>query len=172
MSIVVEDGSGVAGANSYVAVDDCKAYCDARGLTFSASPTAEGEQALIRATQAIDAMYGARYPGYRTNGRDQSLQWPRAEATDAEGEEIADDEIPQEIIDATCEAAVRELATPGSMMPDLERGGRIQSLQAGSVAITYGSNAEAVTTFQTIDGVLAGLLGSPVASFVGRAVRG
>src|SRR5215208_3350644 len=144
MAIIVEDGSGVVGANAYVSVDECAAYCDERGLAFGASPTLTGEQAIIRATEAIDATYGSRFPGYRTYGRDQSLQWPRTAAFDAEGIEIAGDEIPQEIKDATCEAAVRELATPNSMLPDLARGGAIQRVKAGSVEVEYAANAASV----------------------------
>jgi hypothetical protein len=80
--------------------------------------------------------------------------------------------IPQEVVQATCEMAIRELIEPGSMMPDLDRGGQVKELAAGSVRIVYGDNALAQTTFQLVDGIMAGLLGSPVASFVGTAVRG
>ena len=172
MTIIVEDGTAPAGANAYVSVDDCQAYCDARGLTFGASPTEVGEEAIIRATTAIDARYRGRFPGYKTNGRNQSLEWPRTAAYDAEWNAIGGTEIPIEIINATCEAAVRELASPGSMMPDLERGGSIKRLKAGSVEIEYGANAMAQTTFTLIDGILSPLLGSAVSAYVGRAVRG
>lgn len=172
MTIIVEDGTAPADANAYVSVDDCAAYCDARGLTFGTSPTTAGEEAIIRATAAIDARYRGRFPGYRTNGRGQSLEWPRTGALDAEYQPIGGDEIPVEIIHATCEAAVREIAEPGSMMPDLERGGGVKRLKAGSVEIEYGSNATAQTTFTLIDGILSPLLGAAVSSYVGRAERG
>lgn len=172
MALVVEDGSGIDGANSYVSVSDASSYAVARGLTFPTSPASTAEAALIRATAAIDATYRSRFPGQRVSGRDQALEWPRKYAGDAEGNPIAEDEIPQEIINATIEAAVRELAEPNSMMPDLERGGQVKSIKAGSVAIEYGGNATARTAFTLIDGILAGLLGAPQPSFVGMAVRG
>lgn len=172
MSLIVEDGSGAADSNAYVSLSDCAEYCAARGLTFPTSPSSEGEQAIIRATAAIDAKYRSRFPGTKVNGRSQALQWPRTGAEDADGEEIADDEIPQEIINATCEAAARELAEAGSMLPDLERGGQIKSLKAGSVAIEYGGAAPATTTFQVIDGILSGLLGAQTAGFIATSVRG
>lgn len=172
-ALVIEDGSGVAGANAYLSLDDCAAYCLARGLTFVTSPSSDGEASIIRATAAIDGRYRGVFPGYRTHGRGQSVEWPRLAAYDSEGWLINGDEVPQEILDATCEAAVRELAEPGSMMPDLERGGAIQSLKAGSVAIVYGANADNRTTFTLIDGILSRLLGSTSSNtFVGRAVRG
>lgn len=172
--MVVEDGTGIASADSYVSLNDAIEYCSDHGLTFSSSPSTLGEAALIRATAAIDARYGGSFPGYRKSGRDQGLQWPRAAAYDSEGWLIADDEVPVEVINATIEAAVRELASPNSMMPDLERGGHIQSLRAGSVGITYASNASARTTFTLIDGILSNVLngsGSSGGGLFGSTVR-
>lgn len=169
--LVVEDGTGKADANAYVSLSDCADYCAARGLSFPSSPSEPGEQAIIRATAAIDAKYRARFPGSKLNGRAQALQWPRTGAYDADDEEISSDEIPIEIVMATCEAAVREMEEAGSMMPDLERGGDIRSLKAGSVAIEYSGAAPATTTFSIIDGILAPLLGSAQASFVASSVR-
>lgn len=173
MTIVVEDGTGVEDANSYVSLDDCAAYCLARGLTFATSPSSLGEQALIRATAAIDSSYRGRFPGYKANFRSQGLEWPRAVAYDAEGDLIPGDEVPVEIVNATCEAAVREFATPGSMAPDLERGGSVKRLKAGSVEIEYGANAMARTTFTVIDGILSAILESGSGGgLFGTAVRG
>jgi hypothetical protein len=58
-------------ANAYVSVDDCATYCTDRGLTFGASPTTTGEQAIIRASAAIDGLYRDRFPGFKRNGRSQ-----------------------------------------------------------------------------------------------------
>lgn len=177
MTLIVEDGSNVSGANSYGSVADADAYHSARGnaawTEASTSPDQGKTAALIRATAAIDAKYRGRWPGYRTSGRHQSLEWPRTAAYDIEGNPIAGTEIPQEVKDATFEAALRELADAGSMMPDLERGGNITSLQAGSVAITYGANAQARTTYTLIDGILSSLLQSGSGGgLFGVAVRG
>lgn len=172
MALVLEDGSGVDGANTYALEADADAYFDMRGTTAWTDSAGDKEGALVRGTAAIDATYRARFGGYKTNGRTQALQWPRTGVYDAEGLPIASDEIPQEIIDATCEAALRELTSPGSMMPDLERDGAIKRIKADVVEIEYAGNASATTTFSLIDGILSGLLGSSVASFVGRAVRG
>lgn len=172
MTLVLEDGDGVEDANSYVDEDTFDEYLDTRSLTVS---DGDKEAALIRASTAIDARYSASYPGYQKSGRDQGLQWPRAAAYDVSGWLIRDDEVPKEVIQATCEAAVRELASPGSMMPDLERGGQIQSLRAGSVGITYAANATAKTTFTLIDGIMANILSSMGGSgggLFGTAVRG
>ncbi|MGM4891261.1 DnaT-like ssDNA-binding protein [Tardiphaga sp. 839_C3_N1_4] len=172
MALVVEDGSGVEGANAYLDAADFKAYADARGMPYEGKSDDEIEQALIRATGWLDATYRSRWPGVRLNGRAQALAWPRSDAADADGEEISDDEIPQEVLDATAEAAFRELTEPGSLSPDLERGGAIRRLKAGSVEVEYATTASARTTFTTIDGVLAGLLIAETSSgYTAMAVR-
>jgi len=186
VALVLEDGTAPAGANSYVTVAVADDYHSVRGnatwTEASTSPDQGKTAALIRATAAIDANYRARFPGVRTNGRSQSLEWPRAYAVtgtstatgtiaDAEGWEIAANAIPQELKDAVCEAALRELVEAGSMMPDLDRGGAIRRMKAGSVEIEYGGNASAKTTYTLIDGILGKLLGG-ASPYTARALRG
>jgi hypothetical protein len=89
-----------------------------------------------------------------------------------EGNLIDEDEIPHEVIEATLEAAIRELATPNSMMPDLERGGAIKMLKAGSVSIEYAANADVKTTFSIIGSLLSGILiGGTSSSYSGTTER-
>lgn len=188
MAVIVEDGSCVEGANSYLSVADFKTYADARGLSYDGKSDDEIGQALIRATSWIDATYRTRFSGVRTYGALQSLQWPRkagsivngqyvpdaylTTVTDVEGIPIATTEIPSAIKNAAAEAAYREVTAPGSLAPDLERGGAIESLQAGSVAVKYAGTAPAGTTFTVIDGIIAAVLtGSPLSGFTARAVR-
>ncbi len=188
MTVVVEDGSCIEGANSYLSAVDFKAYADARGLSYDGKSDDEIGEALIRATSWIDATYRTRFPGVRTYGALQSLQWPRkagciingqyvpdaylTTVTDAEGIPIATTEIPSALESGTAEAAYRELVSPGTLAPDLERGGDIRRLKAGSVEVEYATTAPAGTIFTTIDGVLALILISSQASpYTARAVR-
>jgi len=168
MTIIVEDGTGLANSNSYCSQDDLDTYCDDRSITLAAG---NADAALVRATTWIDNTYRTRFQGWPVKLRAQALQWPRIGVFDQNGIYVATDSIPKEIVQATCEAAIRELAEAGSLAPDLDRGGNIKELGAGSVRIVYGANASAQTTFQIIDGILAGLLGSPSA-FTARTVRG
>jgi len=48
------------------------------------------------------------------------------------------------------------MAEPGSLSPDLDRGGAIKTLKAGSVEIDYAESAPVSTTFTAIDGLLSG----------------
>jgi len=156
MPIVVEDGTGLPAANSYASEDDFDTYTEDRAYVVVVGDT---EAALIRGTQSLEAMYGTRWPGQRLNGRDQGLGWPRTGAIDANGETIDENEVPIEVIEATAELAMRELATPGSTSPDLARGGTVRRVRAGSVEVEYASNAQATTTFTLIDGILEPLIG-------------
>jgi len=169
MTLIVTPGD--QSADSYVSVEDCAAYAVKKGLPFSSSPIEPAEQALRRATAWLDNTYRIRFPGAASDVW-QSLEWPRAGVT-YRGQPFDDDVIPQQIKDACCEAAVREMAEPGSLSPDLERGGAVKRLKAGSVEVEYADNAELTTTFTTIDVLLSGLLlsarGKTTSSFVARA---
>lgn len=171
MALTVEDGTGLVAADAYVSVAGCDAYCDAQGLTFSSGSTGDKEAAIRRATQTIDAVYRSRFPGVRLKYREQALEWPRAGAVDASGVSISSSAVPTEIAKATCEAAAREFAESRATLPDLERGGAIKSISAGSVSIEYGASAKSGTEFQVIDGILAGLIGA-VARYSAEAKRG
>lgn len=111
---------GAADADSYADMTYLDAYHADRGYAAWAAATETArEQAARRATAWIDGRYGARFPGARTNGRDQALEWPRASAADRNGALIPDDEIPAEVKRALAEAALREVETAGSLSPDI-----------------------------------------------------
>ena len=187
VTLTIENGGGVEGANSYLAADDFEIYADSRGYSYGADEDAIAT-ALIRATAWLDATYRSRWPGVRTFGAMQTLLWPRkagsivngsyvpdrwmTTVTDAEGVSIATTEIPVMLKTALAEAAYRELNSPGSLAPDLERGGAIESLQAGSVEIVYASTAPVGTTFTQIDAILSGLIGAVGGScYTATAIR-
>lgn len=157
---------------NYGTVAGFKAYVDARGGSYAGKSDAEITAALVRATTYIDATYRASFLGYKTDRRDQELEWPRTNAWDAAGEELATDEVPVEIENATYEGAIRELATPGSLDPDVKAGGGvIKRVKAGSVEVEYASTGTVQATYRRIDGILAGLFGaiSPYSGVVTRA---
>ena len=174
MPLIVEDGTGLPDADSYVSVTDCEAYATARGMTFSASPADDAEAALRRATAWVDGSFRARFPGRRRNGRGQALEWPRIGAEDQEGNAIADNEIPVEIVQATCEAAIRELAAPGALSPDVVMAQTLKSASVdGAVSVTYagGGGVDGQRPIATvIDDILSSLIGSRAKS--GAAVFG
>lgn len=176
MALTPEDGSGIEAADCYVVADQVAAYAIARGLAFI--PDDSGNAAILRATTWLDGAYQARFPGVRAHGRQQGLQWPRKHASDAEGGAIAPDEIPKEIIAASCEAAIREALTPGALSP-IVTPGKIMSAASvsGAVSVQYKSGGGVDGQRQVltvIDDILAPLIGprpGPASAIIGEASR-
>lgn len=173
MALVVENGTGLAGAEAYVSVADAATYLAARGdTTWAAAATADKEAALRRATAAIDGRYGQQFPGTRLRNRLQALEWPRADADDVENYPIAADAVPVEVKNATCEAALVELGTPGAMMPTVQRDDLLKRVKAGSVEVEYMHNAPAKAVYPLVHAALSRVLRSGASRYSGRLVRG
>lgn len=77
MALIVEDGTGLANAASYLSVADATTYHSTYGSTgWSSATDAAKEAALRRATQYLDARY--TWLGVQTYPSTQALQWPRS----------------------------------------------------------------------------------------------
>ncbi len=50
-----------------------------------------------QASAAVDAKYRGSFPGYRSAGREQGLEWPRQVAYDRQGWLISDTIVPIEV---------------------------------------------------------------------------
>jgi len=154
-SLKVEDGSVVTGANTYADIDDHDAYHEDMGNTaWGAALAAAKKSAIFRAMAWIESQ---NWRGIKAD-YDQPLEWPRASVVDRNGYTIGDDEIPQNVIRALCEASLIELATPGALRPDLARGGMVtEQTIHGAVTVKYASGAPAATVYKTASGYLHGL---------------
>lgn len=97
MALIVEDGSIVTGANSYVSTTDLTTYATARGVTL----VADEEQLLIKAMDYIESL---RFKGVKRT-QDQALQWPRINVV-IDNYTFDSDAIPQELINGQCEVAI------------------------------------------------------------------
>lgn len=101
MAFTPEDGSIVAGANTYVEVADAVDYAADRGVTL---PTGtDGETLLVKAADWVDS-FRDRFAGALVSA-DQEMAWPRFGAY-YERFAIASDEIPEVIKRAQIEAAI------------------------------------------------------------------
>lgn len=92
MSIEIEDGSGVSGANSYVTRSEYIAYALTLGVTIADEDAADDQ--LVAASIYIDAQEPI-LKGYRVD-RDQSLAYPR-NGLFIEGFVWESDEIPTQV---------------------------------------------------------------------------
>jgi hypothetical protein len=160
MTIMVEDGTGVQGAESYASVAFADAYFTARShlaiaTTWAAvgTTTAKKEGALREATAYLDAEFGPRYRGTRA-GRVQGLLWPRTGALGDEGYSLP--ALPLELQQAAAELAGRAISAP--LADDEARGGDIKRMKAGSVEIEYAQGAKLGTTYGIVSKMLIPLL--------------
>lgn len=96
MTLIVETGSIVPGANSYVSLADARAYVAARGAALP-SDDAEAEAVILKAMDYLES-FSARFKGDRVN-RDQPLSWPRVGAV-IEDWSWGPAEIPRQVIAA------------------------------------------------------------------------
>jgi len=153
MTIVVEDGTGLADAVAYASIATVAAYAAARGLAF-AGTDAEKEAAAVLATDYLDVMF--TFIGSRKTTT-QALAWPRTDASDsAEGIEIPSTVVPPAVVRACCALAV-EARAGTTLIANYDRGGMVKSESVGPVSVTYMDGAPAETRFG-VTGLLKGLL--------------
>lgn len=143
MALTIEDGTGVAGADSYVALSEVvaflTAYEPASALTaWNALSTAEQERHCRRATQYLDLRYGSRFFGVRVD-KDQALAFPRKGIVTLDGFELDEDEIPTSLKSACCEIAWRS-----SLGNELLDAG-VPAATLASESVTVGPISETLT---------------------------
>lgn len=167
MAFEVEDGSGLAGANSYLSVDAADDYwADRANAVWAAKTEPEKKAALIKATDYLVRRYRGQWKGSRTTTA-QALDWPRAGVENEECVTLPSNAVPGEVAAATAELAYRALTE--TLMPDLARGGKIKEQTVGPITTVFMDGAPAVTSYQAVDGLLGPLL--ECTGGVGRLVR-
>lgn len=101
MPLVVEDGTIVANANSYIDISFLTAFATARGLALPASDSVKEQFAI----QAMDYLESIRYQGSKVDALTQFLQWPRKDVL-IDDVDFAEDAIPTELKYAQCQLVV------------------------------------------------------------------
>lgn len=142
MTIIVENGTGLADAESYLSVADFKGYCDKRGLSYDGQSDAVIEQKLRIATGYIDTV--KRYKGQRLLV-DQALEFPRESLTDWGGLPVTG--VPGRVKQACAELAVK--AFTENLYVDLERGGMVSSQSVGPISVSYSDKAPVGKSYMT-----------------------
>ena len=106
-TIIVESGSGLADANSYISEVNADAYFLDRGISaWGTAAVSTRQSALITATQYLDAAYRSRWKGKKYSTT-QRLDWPRVEVFDRDGNELDEAILPRSLVEATAEAALK-----------------------------------------------------------------
>lgn len=117
LTLVKEDGTGLANANSYAATADGDAYHDGHlyATAWTCATAANQAAALVMASRIIDATF--RFNGFKRITT-QALQWPRRLCPDIDSDSVvtlgtsltrgcflAEDAVPAAVLQATCELA-------------------------------------------------------------------
>jgi hypothetical protein len=151
MTLLVEDGTVVAGAESYTSVAAATAYHLARGnSTWASLTTGQMEEALRRATDYMEQAYRDRWSGLRMTST-QALSWPRAFSPikDRTGY-YASDAVPTIVANACAELALR--AAAADLFPDLTRG--VLKEKVGPIEVEYDPASPAWSILRQIDSML------------------
>lgn len=101
MALVIEDGTIVTGANSYIDVPDALAYAEARGVDLGPDDVLTEQRLLI----AMDYLESLSYKGSRTDPDNQLLAWPRYGVT-FDGRTFDDDVIPTQLKNAQAQLVI------------------------------------------------------------------
>lgn len=125
MAIVVEDGTQVPGANSYVSEAELTAYATSRGVTL----TGNTEALLLNAMDYIESL---NFIGVKAS-LDQPLQWPRFDVV-IDGYLFPSDEIPDLLKNGLMQTAM-SIDAGTNPLSNIDR--PLSSATVGPVAVTW-----------------------------------
>jgi hypothetical protein len=148
MALVVEDGTLVSGADSYVTLAEFKAWADKRGVTYGTDSAVT--QQIYRAMDYIESL---NFIGEKSD-ENQALQWPRDQVV-IDGYYIDSDEMPNELKVAVYESIKAEL-DGDSRMTASDR--RTISEKVGDLQVTYANNADVKRSIPAVTRALRKLI--------------
>lgn len=159
--LIIEDGTGVTGANSYASVVNLLDYAAETRKTISSDPSS----LLISAKRYIETL---NFIGVKT-AKTNPMQWPRSSAM-IDGYYVDNDEIPQILIDLQCEVA---LSIDAGLNPMAIKARATKKEKVGEIEVEYMDGANSVDINPSINElarklVTGGLMGG-VALSLSRA---
>lgn len=169
ISIIVEDGTGVANANSYVSVEDARAYASARGTELP-SDADEVASMLIRASDYLEAQE-CRYQGKRVSPS-QALAWPRT-GVFLNCDAVPPNVIPKSLIGAQVQLAMA-INAGFDLQPNISPQDYVTREKVGPIETEYADPTKVgiMPTFGAANALLAPLFGECAANkFALRTIR-
>jgi len=163
MALTVEDGTGLSTADSYLSQANADTYIANHGNStdWSGATSDQKDEALRLATQWLDLTYGQRWKGIRSNS-DQALDWPRSGVSDRDGRAIDTDELPQKLLDATAEMALRHITETDGIMPDEADAAPVkqEKIKVGEIeeSVTYAAPKPQAKRFTIVTRLIADLI--------------
>ena len=152
MSIIVEDGTKVVGAESYISVAEADAYHSKRGNTAwdLLDTTDQKEPALRKATDYLEQAFFSLWKGIRVEDG-QPLSWPRKCAYIDDYTLIDDNIVPEAVKRACAELALK--ASAAELAPDMTQG--VVSETVGPISVTYDTGSPQRKRYRAIENMLA-----------------
>lgn len=151
MSLIVENGTGLSNAESYISVANADTRMTNLGnsnwLTMS---TLEKEQALRRATVYMEQAYRSKWQGTRTTIT-QALSWPRYDVLIDRYNYIASTVVPADVANACADLAFK--AAGGDLAADLSRA--VKREKVGPIETEYADFTPQQVRYVSIDRTLA-----------------
>lgn len=152
-TLIVEDGSNVPNANSYISLADTLTYFNNKNdQTFLAASTDQQAGALFRAGQGLDFWLNGRWRGRRANAV-QALDWPRRDVCDSDGYPVSSTTVPAKVKLAQAEVAKIEMTT-SFIQQSVDRSNNIQKQTVGPIDITYMPTAPSITYWPMVIAML------------------
>lgn len=142
MALTVEDGTGLAGADSYGSQTAFETWAEGRNRALTSYSDEQIEAALREGFQYINT---ARRYKATTLTLAQSGEFPREGLTDWNGRAVTG--LPQRVVWANFELAYARLIGGADLFQDQERGGRVASESVGPISVSYFSDAPSGKTF-------------------------
>jgi hypothetical protein len=164
MALIVEDGTGLSDAESYISVADADAYITAykgTNATWDSAATADKEVAARVATQYLDITYD--WIGDKETST-QALDWPRVNAYDETGTAI--DGVPSNVEDATAELMFLHV-TGTTLITNTTKADYAKREKVDVIEIEYFEGASVQQSFPVVSRLL-----SDLAYQSGQVVRG
>jgi hypothetical protein len=147
MALTVEDGTGLAGADSFISLAAFKTACANLGYVLTAYTDPQLEVSLRKGFDYINTAW--RYKGTRLTAA-QAGEFPRTDLVDWSGFTVTD--VPARVVKANVELGFKGLTV--DLYTDLDRGGRVQSESVGPISVTYAADAPAGVVFRAAEQLL------------------
>lgn len=146
MALLVEDGTGIDGANSYNSVLEIRDYAASRGATLPVDDSA----VEILAIKAADYLDVKDWKGRELSPL-QGLAWPRSFVDTDDALEIS---YPKEIKKAQCQLVIE--AMTGDLMPSTRPGKYKRTRVEGAIDVEYPSfdEARAQPSFRLVEALI------------------
>jgi hypothetical protein len=152
-TLIVEDGTNVPNANSYISQADALIYFNNKAdQVYLAASQDQQAAALFRAGQGLDFWLNGRWYGKRANAV-QSLDWPRKDVRDSEGYCVPNNVVPAKVKLAQAEVAKIELTTQ-FIQQSVDRSNAISKQTVGPIDITYMATAPSITYWPMVIAML------------------